>query len=97
MLFTIFNFVVLALVSAFCWWGVLNHRSLKPRELWSRANGIGAILYILSALAHQPDWLTLLSSLSLPFVVWIFFVLNERWGRYLDSLSTQPEASQTPT
>lgn len=81
------NYAVFALVFAYAWWGVTSFRYTRPRAFWSAAFAAGVPIYLYAGFIAWSGWLSL-TRLALPFMVLIFFIVNPRWGSYLDSLSS---------
>ncbi|MFF3228157.1 hypothetical protein ACFYV7_35555 [Nocardia suismassiliense] len=84
---TALNYLMFTLVFAFSWWGISTYSKRKPREFWNSVFAYGAPLYILAGVVAWSGWVSG-SIFIVPLITLVFFVVNERWGTYLDSLSS---------
>ncbi len=84
---TALNYLIFALVFTFSWWGMSTYSKRKPREFWNSVFVYGAALYILAGVIAWSGWASAWIFI-VPWITLVFFVVNERWGTYLDSLAS---------
>lgn len=93
----VLNYLVFVGLFAFVFWGMTTYTKTRPREFWRKLFPKAAVLYLFAGIVSWQGWLSL-TILILPVMWLVFFVVNERWGHYLDSLTsaTRPETAGEP-